>query len=124
MAKAASVCSPGQPGLSERPLIAEARALRLSRVFQVLSNDTRLRMLHALIRDGELCVGDLATAVGMRPQAVSNQLQRLVDRGIVTSRRDGNYIRYRIEDPCVSSLLDLGLCLTEDADALAGAAAG
>lgn len=124
MAKTAKACSPGRPGLSDRPLIGEARALRLSRVFQVLANDTRLRMLHALVRDGELCVGDLAVAVGMRPQAVSNQLQRLVDRGIVAYRREGNFLRYRIEDPCVSSLLDLGLCLTEDADALAGVKAG
>lgn len=79
----------------------------------MLASDTRLRMLHALARGGELCVGDLAAEVGMRSQAVSNQLQRLVDRGIVVSRRDGNFIRYRIEDPCVTELVDLALCLTE-----------
>jgi len=50
----------------------------------------------------------------MKPQAVSNQLQRLLDRGILASRRNGNFIHYRIIDPCVVGLLDLGLCLTED----------
>jgi DNA-binding transcriptional ArsR family regulator len=79
------------------------------------NNDTRLRLLHALVRAGELSVGDLAAAVAMKPQAVSNQLQRLVDRGILGSRRNGNSIIYRIVDPCVISLLDQGLCLTEDA---------
>jgi DNA-binding transcriptional ArsR family regulator len=49
----------------------------------------------------------------MTPQAVSNQLQRLVDREILAARRVGNSVFYRIADPCVSSLLDLGLCLTE-----------
>ncbi len=39
----------------------------------------------------------------MRPQAVSNQLQRLLDRGILGSRREGNSIIYRIVDPCVIS---------------------
>ena len=105
-------CAP-HPPLAERELLTGTQALRLARTFQVLANDTRLRMVHALARDGELCVGDLAAALGMRPQAISNQLQRLVDRGIVVSRRDGNFIRYRIDDPCVTELLDLALCLTE-----------
>jgi DNA-binding transcriptional ArsR family regulator len=80
----------------------------------VLASATRLRLLHALERGQELCVTDLADAVGMRPQGVSNQLQRLRDRGILSSRRDGNRILYRVADPCVTSLLDLGLCLSEE----------
>jgi|SRR5437667_8763536 len=83
----------------------------LQRLFKVLANETRLRMLNELDTAGELCVGDLAAAVGMAPQAVSNQLQRLVDRRIVAARRDGNYVYYRIVDPCVSGLLELGTCL-------------
>ena len=87
----------------------------MGRTFQVLSDPTRLRLLHALVRAGEMCVSDLARAVGMKPQAVSNQLQRLLDRGIVATRRDSNYVHYRIVDPCVVGLLDLGICLAEDA---------
>jgi DNA-binding transcriptional ArsR family regulator len=51
----------------------------------------------------------------MKPQAVSNQLQRLLDRGILACRREGNFIHYRIADRCVTGLLDLGLCLMEEA---------
>ena len=83
-------------------------------MFKVLANDTRLRLLHALVRADELCVTDLAASVGMKPQAVSNQLQRLSDLGILASRRDGNNIFYRVVDPCVRSLLDQGLCLVEE----------
>ena len=85
-------------------------------LFKVLANDTRLRLIHALVRSGEVGVTELSEAVGMTPQAVSNQLQRLVDRGILGSRREGTSIRYRIIDPCVPALLDQGLCLTEDAE--------
>jgi DNA-binding transcriptional ArsR family regulator len=87
----------------------------LAGTFKVLANDTRLRLLHALARADELCVTDLAVELGMAPQAVSNQLQRLADRRIVATRRDGNRILYRIIDDCVPALLDLGLCLTEEA---------
>ena len=106
---------PPKPPLRKRGLITLEQATALMGVFKVLANDTRLRLIHALARAGELCVTDLAKAVGMTPQAVSNQLQRLVDRGILGSRRNGNQIYYRIVDPCVTSLLDQGLCLTEDA---------
>jgi ArsR family transcriptional regulator, lead/cadmium/zinc/bismuth-responsive transcriptional repressor len=104
----------GKPALADRPLITPDQAGQMVGLFKVLANDSRLRLLHALERAGQLCVTDLADTVGMRPQAVSNQLQRLADRGIVAARRDGNNVFYRIADPCVNSLLDLGLCLIEE----------
>jgi DNA-binding transcriptional ArsR family regulator len=104
----------GKPPLGQRPLISAEQTQELVELYKVLANDTRLRLLHALARDGELCVTDLAATVGMRPQAVSNQLQRLLDRRILAARRDGTRIFYRIADACVPSLLDLGLCLLEE----------
>ncbi|HEV3436260.1 MAG TPA: metalloregulator ArsR/SmtB family transcription factor, partial [Gemmata sp.] len=81
-----SCCS--KSSLKERPLLSPIQAGGLAAVFKVLANDTRLRLLHALVRADELCVTDLATSVGMKPQAVSNQLQRLSDLGIIASRRE------------------------------------
>ena len=112
--KPAPCCAP-KPALRERPLLGPARAAGLAGLFKVLANDTRLRLLHALVRAGELPVTALAEAVGMSPQAVSNQLQRLAARGVVARRREGTVISYRIADPCVVDLLDRGLCLLEDA---------
>ena len=83
-------------------------------MFKLLANDTRLRLLHALEREGEVCVGDLAGRLELTTQAVSNQLQRLVDRRIVSARREGSRIFYRIADPCVIGLMDLGWCLMEE----------
>lgn len=104
-----------QPAVGSRPLLSPAQGRELAGVFGVLANDTRLRLLHALVREGELRVTDLAAAVGMKPQAVSNQLQRLVDQRILANRRSGTSILYRLVDPCVPSLLDQGLWLVEDA---------
>ena len=103
-----------KPALRDRPLLDQYQADELTRLYKVLANDTRLRLLHAIERAGELSVTDLATEVGMKPQAVSNQLQRLADRRIVTSRREASRLFYRIADPCVPGLLDLGMCLLEE----------
>ncbi|WP_437200776.1 ArsR/SmtB family transcription factor [Planctomicrobium sp. SH664] len=108
-----SVCC-GTSDLKQRPLLSPIEAGGLAAVFKVLSNDTRLRLLHALVRAEELCVTDLAATLGMKPQGVSNQLQRLSDLGILASRRDGNNILYRVVDLCVCPLLDQAICLMEE----------
>lgn len=107
-------CCPPKPSLAKRPLLGGKQAEELAELFSMLANDTRLRLLHALVRSGEASVNKLAEAVGMKPQAVSNQLQRLSDRGIVASRREGTSIIYHVADPCVAELLDRGWCLRED----------
>lgn len=103
-----------KPPIHERPLLTPDQATEVVALFQALANDSRLRLLHALARAEELCVTDLAAAVEMTPQAISNQLRRLIDRRIVATRREGNHIYYRIIDPCVPGLLSLGLCLAEE----------
>jgi DNA-binding transcriptional ArsR family regulator len=111
MPKEASLCS---PSLNRRPLISAGQADALQSLFKLLANDTRLRILHALIRYGELCVTDLARKLEMKPQAVSNQLQRLSGVGMIAPCRRGNSIFYRVVNPCVEPMLDLALCLTHD----------
>ena len=90
-----------RPALPDRSQMGAADASRLEQLFKVLANDTRLRLLHALVRAGDLTVTHLADTVNMRPSAVSNQLQRLSDKGVVAARRDGNRIWYRVSDACV-----------------------
>jgi DNA-binding transcriptional ArsR family regulator len=113
-------CAPGDTcasrvPLDERPLLSFVDAVKVMALFKVLANDTRIRLLHHLIRSGEASVGDLARTLGMKPQAVSNQLTRLADTGMLRSRREGNNVYYRVENGCVAPLLDLALCLMERA---------
>lgn len=112
-------CSGGDPcegsrvPLGERPLLSVAEASPVVSLFKVLANDTRIRILHHVVRSGEATVSDLARALGMKPQAVSNQLLRLSDTGMLCSRRVGNNVYYRVMNGCVAPLLDLALCLME-----------
>jgi DNA-binding transcriptional ArsR family regulator len=92
-------------------------AVKIMALFKILANDTRIRLLHHLIRTGESTVTDLGRAIGMKPQAVSNQLVRLSDTGMLASRREGNNVFYRVTNGCVAPLLDLALCLMDDGNA-------
>ena len=102
-------CKP-KPPLSNRQLITTREADSLGSLFKSLSHPTRLRLLHALIRAGELAVSELGDEVDMSTQAVSNQLQRLADLGVVSGRREGLHVIYRVIDPCVPVLLERGWC--------------
>ena len=106
---------PAKASLRDRSSMTCEEAIQVEALFSVLANDSRLRLLHEIARHDEICTSDLAAAVDMKPQAVSNQLQRLQDKGIVGRRRDGNNVMYRIVDNCVIILLERGLCLVEEA---------
>ena len=106
-------CSSRVP-LADRPLLSFVEAVKVMALFKVMANDTRIRLLHHLVRSGEATVTELAKTIGMKPQAVSNQLTRLSDTGMLRSRRDGNNMYYRVVNGCVAPLLDLALCLMED----------
>jgi ArsR family transcriptional regulator, lead/cadmium/zinc/bismuth-responsive transcriptional repressor len=112
--KSPETCCPVRVLLPDQEAITTDQAAELEDLFKILANDTRLRLLHTLARVEEMCVCDLADAVEMTPQAISNQLQRLSDRGIVATRRSGNMIYYRIVDECVIDLLQKALCLLSD----------
>ena len=111
--EAAKPC-PAKASLKQRSSMTYEQALAVETLFEVLANDTRLRLLHEIARRDEACTSELAEALEMKPQAISNQLQRLQDKGIVAGRRSGNNVHYRIVDDCVVILLERGICLVEE----------
>ncbi len=110
--KSAARCGT-KPASRERPLLSPILAGDLAVVLNVLAIDARLRLLHDWVRADELCSTELAGSVGMKQQAGSNQFQRLSDRHILASRREGISICDRLVDHCIRSLLDQEPCLME-----------
>jgi DNA-binding transcriptional ArsR family regulator len=117
-------CLSEKPSLSGLPLLAARKAVELAAVYQTLANDTRLRTLNVMVQGTETSPTELAKKIGMKPQAISNQLKRLSDRGIVERRREGNHVYYRIVDPCVIDLLERGLWLIQDTNLRKGVRRG
>ncbi|HEX8723821.1 MAG TPA: metalloregulator ArsR/SmtB family transcription factor [Gemmatimonadaceae bacterium] len=70
----------------------------LSQTFKALSDDSRLEVLALLFRHGELCACDVEAVLTMTPQDATHHLRYLVATGLVQSRRDGAWMRYRVAD--------------------------
>ncbi len=69
-----------------------------SRLLKALSNPDRLLLLCQLTQ-GEKRVGELEELVGISQPTLSQQLGVLRDEGLVSTRRDGKNIHYRIDSP-------------------------
>ena len=81
--------------------------IRITELFRLLGDPTRVRLLYALVEAGELCVCDLAAVVGVPETSVSHALRLLRTAGIVRNRRAGRMIFYSLADAHVRLLLDL-----------------
>ena len=90
-----------------RPLVVSGEASGIADVFGLLSDPSRVRVLFALLEAGEMCVCDLAEMVEMSPSALSHALRLLRTAGVLTNRRDGRMVRYRLADSHVRLLLDV-----------------
>ncbi len=76
----------------------EASAAEAAKLLRALANERRLMILCQLA-DGERSVGQLQPLVGLTQSALSQHLAVLREEGVVATRREGQTIWYRIEDP-------------------------
>ncbi len=88
--------------------IPERELNRLSLVYKALADPARLKIAMAL-KEGEMCVCDLAALLGNSESAVSHQLRRLKDLTLVKSRREGQVLYYSLDDQHVVDLIRVGL---------------
>lgn len=87
--------------------MTEQEQLRLNAratVLKALAHPTRLWLLEQL-QQQEHCVCDLTDGVNADISTVSKHLSVLKQAGIISSRRDGKQIYYRLETPCLLNML-------------------
>ncbi len=73
-------------------------------LFKQMSDSTRLRILWLLCHCEE-CVSNISAAMQMSDPAVSHHLSVLKKSGLITSRRDGKEVYYKIADNEQTKLL-------------------
>ena len=86
--------------MEQLPVSAEPDRQRYAAVGRALADPKRLCVLESLA-SGELSVSDLSSTVGCQVPNMSQHLSVLRSAGLVTSRRDGNTVLYRLADPRV-----------------------
>jgi ArsR family transcriptional regulator, arsenate/arsenite/antimonite-responsive transcriptional repressor len=79
-------------------MAARQKTFDVERFFQALGDNTRLRLLN-LMGDQEICVCYFVEILDQPQPKISRHLAYLRNAGIVTTRRDGKWMHYRIVMP-------------------------
>lgn len=74
--------------------------------FALLSDPTRLRILHTVMERGELSVHEIAEASGASRFNTSAHLNRLALGGLVTRRREASTVYYRADEHHLPQICD------------------
>lgn len=85
----------------------ETQLYDLAELFKVFGDSTRIRILFVLF-EAQVCVCDLAQALGMTQSAISHQLRILKQNKLVKSRREGKSVFYSLADDHVRTIIEKG----------------
>jgi len=95
------------------PDLSDSHIAAIARVFGVLAEPARLRILRALMAE-PLTVKELIQATGMKQGNVSKHLAILLGAAFVARAPHGNFARYSIADPKLKALCTLMCGRVED----------
>ncbi|GHE19919.1 metalloregulator ArsR/SmtB family transcription factor [Halomonas urumqiensis] len=68
------------------------------RFFKCLGDETRLLLVLLILREGELCVCEMTHALDQSQPKVSRHLAQLRGCGLLSDRRDGQWVYYRLAE--------------------------
>ncbi|HEY2165765.1 MAG TPA: metalloregulator ArsR/SmtB family transcription factor [Jatrophihabitantaceae bacterium] len=97
---------PDRVAVARAGLIDLQDAGRLAGLLGLIQDPSRSRVLFALSAAGELCVGDLTLALDSTDDAVSYALKILRTAGLVSFRKQGRVVYYRLSDAFPHQLLE------------------
>ncbi len=83
----------------------EKIAEHVAEVLKAIAHPVRLQIVE-LLQAEEMCVGDIAETLGGKQAITSQQLNMMKAKGVLSCRRDGARVYYRIENRNVIKLLD------------------
>jgi ArsR family transcriptional regulator len=88
------------------PELSDRLEKDLVQVFKLLADETRLKILLMLIREGELHVSALCDRLEQSQPAVSHHLALLRVAGLISARRDGKHNFYSVERGRFHAIVD------------------
>ncbi len=89
-------------------MLEENEIIKLSEVFKVLGDPTRIRVIYALSKC-EMCVCDIAEALSMTQSAISHQLRLLRTMRLVKYKKEGKSVIYSLDDEHILQLFRQGM---------------
>lgn len=98
--------------MSKNKVFSDSELSILAKVFSILSQTSRLKILRSLI-EGEKCVSEIINATGLMQANVSKQIKIMESAGILACRPSGLRRFYSIADPSILEICEI-ICRNRD----------
>lgn len=98
--------SPGDDIVKQKTILEELLAL-MAQKFRMLSDPTRLAILRCMMEGNELNVSQLVASTGRELANVSKHLKQLADARLLSRRKVGSFVLYRLADPVLEKICEL-----------------
>lgn len=92
--------------------MAEAN-LNIVEMLSVLAEPTRIKILECISREGELCAKDILPMFAITQPTLSHHLNLLLDNKILSARKDGRFVYYKVDKKSMDALTKLIESFTE-----------
>jgi ArsR family transcriptional regulator len=86
-------------------------APQMAAFLKACADETRLRLINLLAAEGEVCVCHLVDVLNTNQPKVSRHLAYLKRAGLVSDRKDGLWVHYRLAEPLASHAERLIECI-------------
>lgn len=85
--------------------ITEQEVRGIVNIFKAFADETRVKILYALLDCRELCVCDISTSVNISVASASHHLKALYQMKLINYEKRGKYVYYRLDDHHVEEVL-------------------
>lgn len=94
--------------MAKAEMLSEDLIFEVSNLYKVFSDETRLRILDALLIS-ELCVCDISELLNMTHSSISHQLKVLRDMRLVKAKKVGKSVYYSLKDDHIQKIIEIGV---------------
>lgn len=79
---------------------------RVASFFKIVGDPTRCKII-SVLKENEMCVGDISNVLSMTKSSISHQLSKMKEQGVVKSRKEGKEVYYSLDDEHVAEIFSL-----------------
>ncbi len=89
-------------------MIDEFVLAKLSKLFTVIANEIRIKIIYTLMESESISVTELSKKIGIAQNTLSAHLKTLYDGGYITKSQNWRTVHYQIKEPKLKEILELG----------------
>lgn len=91
---------------AKKSMLSSGTYEKVAGFFKIVGDQTRCKII-SVLKENEMCVGDISNVLSMTKSSISHQLSKMKEQGVVKSRKEGKEVYYSLDDAHVAEIFEL-----------------